>query len=178
MRMQYATKDYLMKSLLIFVLSYALINSLQAQTDCSCCDEPHKQFDFWVGEWIVLDSLGEKVGDSQISHIEDHCILLEHWKGVTGVTGSSFNYYNQSDSTWNQLWIDNGGNILELKGQAGPNKMILKSTLQKGTHIDWYYNQITWTLHKDGTVSQLWEIFDKKDVLLQISFLGIYHRKE
>jgi len=167
-----------MKALYIFLLPFVLTISLHAQTDCSCCDEIHQQFDFWVGEWIVLDSLGEKVGDSQISHIEDHCIILEHWKGVKGGTGSSFNYYDQSDSTWNQLWIDNSGNILKLTGHGETEKMVLKSDLQQGTSIDWYYNQITWSVNEDGTVTQLWEILDRDGTPLQTLFLGIYHRKE
>jgi len=168
----------MMKSLFVFILSFLLVISLYAQTDCSCCDDIHKQFNFWVGEWIVLDSLGEKVGDSQISQIEDNCIILEHWKGVKGGTGSSFNYYDQSDSAWNQLWIDNSGNILKLKGHGETDKMVLKSELQKGTRIDWYYNQITWSSNEDGTVTQLWEILDKYGNSLQTLFLGIYHRKE
>ena len=56
--------------------------------------------------------------------------------------------------------------------------MILKSELQKGVKVDWYYNQITWSAKEDGTVRQLWEIYDSKDMLLQTAFLGIYHRKK
>jgi hypothetical protein len=56
--------------------------------------------------------------------------------------------------------------------------MVLKSELQRGTRIDWYYNQITWTSNEDGTVTQLWEILDKNGNSLQTLFLGIYHRKD
>lgn len=55
--------------------------------------------------------------------------------------------------------------------------MVLKSELQKATRVDWCYNQITWSPNEDGTVSQLWEIFDREDTLLQTAFPGIYHRK-
>ena len=168
----------MMKSLFILFLSFVLSLSVHAQNDCSCCDETHSQFDFWVGEWIVLDSLGEKVGDSQISQIEDNCIILEHWRGVKGGTGSSFNYYDQSDSTWNQLWIDNNGSILKLKGHGEPDRMVLKSDLQEGISMDGFYNQITWSSHKDGTVTQLWEILDRDGTPIRTLFLGTYHRKE
>ncbi len=56
--------------------------------------------------------------------------------------------------------------------------MILKSELQKGVKVDWYYNQITWSSREDGTVTQLWEIYNSRDTLLQTAFLGIYHRKK
>jgi hypothetical protein len=170
-------KNTMIKLLFIVLLPITAINALYAQSGCACCNELHQQFGFWVGEWTVVDSLGVKVGDSQISSIEDNCIILEHWKGVRGGTGSSFNYFDPSDSTWNQLWIDNSGNILKLKGNAGKDKMVLKSELTKSEKLGWYINQITWTLNEDGTVTQLWEIVDKNDRLLQTLFSGIYHRK-
>lgn len=167
-----------MRSLIIVLTFFALADTVKAQTNCACCDETHKQFDFWVGEWIVLDSIGNKVGENQISKIEENCILLEHWKGVKGGTGTSNNYYDKTDSTWNQLWIDSKGNILKLKGRLESGKMVLKSDMVKGKKNDSYYNQITWSQNEDGTVSQLWEKYHKKDKLVQTVFLGIYHRKE
>ena len=89
----------------------------------------------------------------------------------------SFNYYNAADSTWNQLWLDNKGSKLELKGHAEPGKMILQSELMPGQRVDFYRNRITWTANADGTVTQLWEILDKDGAVLQTAFEGIYKRK-
>ena len=159
---------------------YSLIQfiPLMAQNDCACCTEAHRQFDFWVGEWMVVDTLGKQVGTNEIKIQEAGCLLNESWKGTQGGTGSSISYYNASDSTWNQVWIDNTGNILKLKGGLQNGKMVLQSELQKGTRVDWFYNQISWTPNENGTVTQLWEIYDKQGNLLQTAFLGIYHRKE
>jgi ketosteroid isomerase-like protein len=167
-----------MKSLMIYILGLTMAAPLLAQSECPCCTEARTQFDFWVGEWIVRDTLGNKLGENQIAKIEGGCILTEHWVGAQGGTGSSYNYYDTSDSSWNQLWIDNSGSILKLKGNKESGSMILKSELQKGSKVAWYYNQITWTPNEDGTVSQLWQIFDKDHRLLQTAFLGIYQRKE
>ncbi|MDA0196282.1 MAG: hypothetical protein O2887_08975 [Bacteroidetes bacterium] len=148
-----------------------------AQTNCACCTDYHKQFDFWVGDWIVNDTTGIKVGENLIVKLEDDCIINEHWEGAGGSTGRSYNYFNLSDSTWNQVWIDNSGSNLVLKGKAKENQMILKSELIKGTRVDWYRNKITWTKNNDGTVTQFWEILDKNDNLLSVAFKGIYIRK-
>jgi len=67
---------------------------------------------------------------------------------------------------------------VDCEGYFNSEQMILKSELQKGVKVDWYYNQITWSAKEDGTVRQLWEIYDSKDMLLQTAFLGIYHRKK
>jgi hypothetical protein len=129
-----------------------------------------------------LDSLGNKVGENQISKIEENCIVLEHWKGAKGGTGTSHNYYDKTDSTWNQLWIDNKGNILKLKGGLESGKMVLKSDPDtsgtKGKKNGSYYNQITWSQNEDGTVSQLWETYNQNDKPIKTIFSGIYHRKE
>ncbi|MBP9549575.1 MAG: hypothetical protein KBE86_10500 [Chitinophagales bacterium] len=146
--------------------------------DCFCCTDFHKQFDFWLGNWIVYDANdGKLIGTNEVIRLEDNCIINEHWQGSTGSTGSSYNYFDTSDSTWNQVWIDNAGNNLILKGKASKNKMVMKSKLMSGTKTDWYNNQITWTKNEDGTVTQLWEIYDKNHVLLNTVFEGLYVRR-
>jgi len=68
-----------MKPILVFLLSIVLTGSLIAQTDCACCTETHKQFDFWLGDWIVLDTLGNEVGTvSQLWEIFDLNDILLH----------------------------------------------------------------------------------------------------
>ncbi len=167
-----------MKPFLIILAFFALVNSIKAQSICPCCNEENNQFDFWVGDWIVVDSLGNQVGENQISKIEGNCIVLEHWTGAAGGTGTSHNYYDRSDSTWNQLWIDNSGNVLKLKGRLESGKMVLKSNLVKGKNDNWFYNQITWSKNENKSVLQLWQVFDQNDKVINTSFLGIYHRKE
>ncbi len=164
----------LLGTLLLLFFSY----TLTAQTKCPCCEDSYKQFDFWEGNWSVLDTLGNKVGENKIFKTQGNCVLSENWEGAKGSTGTSINYYDRTDDTWNQLWVDNGGNTLKLKGGLVGGKMILKSDLIKGQKIGWYYNQITWSPNKDKTVSQLWEVYSKENKLLNTLFLGIYHKQE
>lgn len=165
------------KQLLIFLIFMIWSYATKAQDNCACCDEKHEQFDFWVGNWYVLDVEGNRVGENKISKIEGNCILLEQWKGAKGTTGTSHNYFDRSDATWNQLWIDNKGNVLKLKGHLKDGKMVLKGDLKKGKEQG-VYDQITWSQNQDGTVSQLWEVLDKNDKRVKTLFLGIYHRKD
>lgn len=168
-----------LKIVIFLITSLFYISNIRAQTNsnCPCCTTTLQQFDFWVGDWMVYDTTGNKVGENSISKIENNCALVEHWKGAQGGTGTSMNYYDKTDKTWNQLWIDSKGSILKLKGQLKAGKMVLRSELQKGQKIDWYYNQITWTPNKDGSVSQLWEVYNKQDQLLNTLFLGIYKKQ-
>ncbi|TBW27964.1 hypothetical protein [Gramella sp. KN1008] len=167
-----------MKQLLALVLFFCIIGlTAQNETDCNCCSPEHRQFDFWLGDWEVYNSEGEKIGENLIEKIEDNCLISEKWKGKKGSTGRSFNYFDPADSTWNQLWISNTGNILKLKGKAKANKMILKSHIVNGEKGK-YYNQITWTQNGDGSVTQLWEILDENDKFLSETFKGVYRKKD
>lgn len=167
------------KITLTILLSIVLgkINQVNAQTICACCTNHHQQFDFWVGDWIVFDTLNTQIGENLIVKLEDNCIINEHWTSATGSTGRSYNYFDSADSTWNQLWIDNQGSNLKLKGKAESNKMVLKSALLPGKKIDFYYNRITWTKINNDEVTQVWEILDKSDNILTMVFKGIYKRK-
>lgn len=144
---------------------------------CICCDTPYTNFDFWEGSWIVKNTKGEIVGENTITKKEDSCMLEEKWLGSKGSSGTSINFYNKADDTWNQTWVSNTGNILQLKGKLIDDKMVLKSELIEGDKGK-YYNQISWTPNKDGTVTQLWEILTESGAPIQTAFKGIYHLKK
>ena len=162
---------------LFLIYSINLTAQDNSNTDCVCCTDNHSQFDFWIGEWTVYDTLGNVVGSNVITKSYENCLLKEEWasKGIN--KGTSYNYFNPKDSTWNQLWIDNQGTILKLKGSFVENKMVFRNELKKGQKVDWYYDQISWQKLENSDVKQSWEIFDKDNKLLTNLFIGIYKKK-
>ncbi len=78
---------------------------------------------------------------------------------------------------WEQLWIDNSGNHLKLKGNRVGNKMILSSNEFKDVNGKLHVNRITWTINDDGTVRQLWEVLEG-DKVVSIAFDGLYSPRE
>ena len=158
------------------LLSLPLLSSAQ-NAACACCTAEHDQFDFWMGDWEVFDLKNQKLGENSIRKIEGDCILTEHWTGAKGTTGRSSNYYNPADSTWNQLWLDNQGTILVLKGKAAPNSMTLESDFVTAPSGAVYRNRIEWRLNDDGTVTQTWDAIGKDGAVLANVFKGIYRKK-
>lgn len=161
----------------LFLLSLMVSAMSYAQNNTGCNYLQSNQFDFWVGNWNVYDTLGNKVGENRIEKQYENCVLQENWISSTVNKGTSYNYFNPVDTTWNQLWLDNQGSILNLKGSFKNNKMVLKSELIPGQKVAFYYNQISWSKNTDGSVNQVWEIFDEKDNFLQLAFFGVYRRK-
>ncbi|RNC89440.1 MAG: hypothetical protein ED555_08100 [Allomuricauda sp.] len=164
------------KRLLLFFLCIPIFAF--AQNDCNCCSTDHKGFDFWLGAWTVNNADGSPAGQSLITKEEDGCVIRENWiSAKTGFTGTSLNFYNATDKQWEQLWVDNSGNHLKLKGMPSQDQMILESApFQQADGIT-YTNRITWTKNQNGTVRQLWELLEG-DQVRKVLFDGLYTKVE
>src|SRR4051812_20302862 len=121
-----------------------------------CTAPEYRQFDFWVGDWEVHSPGGPVVGTNDVTHEQEGCLVVEHWKSSEGVqTGSSFNYYDIRDKKWHQLYIDNSGNAGAFPAMAGTlqdGKMVLLTDDKAGTFSRW-----TWYVVKPGAVRQMGE---------------------
>lgn len=164
---------YTLAVLLLFTIS-----SFAQNKTCNCCSETHAEFDFWVGTWEVTNPNGTKAGVNVIEKVQDNCILQENWTSATpGYTGTSNNFYNYKAKQWEQIWVDNQGQSLHLKGNKVGNQMILRTDDETNADGKTFYHQVTWTDNEDGTVRQLWETFTEgKEVT--VAFDGLYKRKE
>ncbi|PWH83072.1 hypothetical protein DIS18_00520 [Algibacter marinivivus] len=164
-----------------FILSVFVLFSMfsYSQNDsCECCTEKHSEFDFWIGSWTVTNPDGELAGNNIIDKIQDKCILRENWTSAKGnYTGTSSNFYNYTKKQWEQIWIDNKGGSLHLKGNRFGNQMILKTDVAKNKDGQPFYHKVTWTVNDDGSVRQYWEtITNDKDIT--IAFDGLYKKTE
>ena len=114
--------------LLYTVIAMMIWAQIVAQKPCGT-NPVYRQFDFWIGEWIVYGNNGSKAGDSKISLILDSCIVLEEWTSASAMqglvySGKSFNTYNRASGQWQQTWVDNtGGSNEYLKGKYAENRM-------------------------------------------------------
>lgn len=167
-----------MKQPLLILLFFVSIFTLaQNNSNCNCCTEAHMAFDFWEGEWETFNPDGTLAGTNSIDKIQGNCILRENWTSATaGYTGTSYNFYNYQKKQWEQIWVDNQGQSLHLKGNRIDNQMIMKTDVMKDRKGNDIYNKVTWTKNEDGTVRQLWETSpDQKS--WTIVFDGLYKRK-
>ncbi len=135
-----------------------LLPAQQAPPGCTAAE--HRQFDFWVGDWVVTDSTGTRILGANLITIEENgCLIHEHWKGGPpggpGGTGQSFNYYDRVSRRWEQVWVASGGGVLNLVGALVGSSMRLEGsspTPAGGTVL----NRIEWIPQPDGRVRQLW----------------------
>ncbi len=161
--------------LLLSALLFGLLAGAQTEK-CPCCTDNHKAFDFWIGTWKVTNADGTAAGENIIEKVQDSCILKENWTSAAGnFTGTSTNFYNLITKQWEQLWIDNSGRHLKLKGNRKGASMIMASDKFIHTDGNEYVNRITWTANEDGTVRQLWEVLKDEEVV-NVAFNGLYKK--
>ena len=164
----------------VYVVAFFLVSiSVYSQeSSCNCCTQKHSEFDFWVGDWVVTNPSGQQVGTNSIDKLQDNCILRENWISSNGkITGTSHNFYNQKSKQWEQVWIDNVGGNLHLKGNRIGNQMILKSDEELNSQGQPFYHKVTWTLNDDGSVRQYWEtITNGTDTV--VAFDGLYKKNQ
>ncbi|MBC3844903.1 hypothetical protein H8K90_00795 [Winogradskyella echinorum] len=166
-----------MKHLFIAIVFSIFTLSVTAQnTSCKCCTEEHIAFDFWLGTWEVTNADGTKAGKNIIKKVQGGCILQENWTSATlGYTGTSNNFYNLKTRQWEQIWIDNQGASLHMKGNKFGNQMILRTDDEINSEGKVFFHRITWTANNDGTVRQLWETITNKTEIT-VAFDGLYKK--
>lgn len=74
-------------------------------------DAHHRKFDFWVGEWNVLQTANmQNTGaHSSIQLISGGCAILENWESPAS-NGKSINFIDPITNKWKQSWAGNYAN--------------------------------------------------------------------
>ncbi|MEY8848466.1 hypothetical protein AB9K26_06610 [Psychroserpens sp. XS_ASV72] len=163
--------------IILYTTLFFLSISLNAQNqNCNCCTDTHGEFDFWIGEWTVTNPDGSLAGTNRIVKIQDNCVLQENWTSAKGnFTGTSNTFYNYKTKQWEQIWIDNQGQSLHLKGNKSGNQMILKTDEETDTNGNPFYHRVTWTHNDDGSVRQYWETITN-GTEIKVAFDGLYKK--
>ena len=93
--------------------------AIRAPAPGPCDDAPHRQFDFWVGRWVVSPTGSAKiVAHSLIERLYGGCAIRENWMPLNpaGGVGGSLSSYVPAENAWRQTWVDSSGSRAEFKG--------------------------------------------------------------
>ena len=150
--------------------------SAQPARDCTAAE--YRQFDFWIGEWEVVQGSGKPAGTNRITSIHGGCALHEDWRGAGGFTGSSLNIYDRERKRWHQTWVDSSGGRLRLEGAFADGSMTMAgTTVEAGPPEKRTLQRIRWTPQPDGRVRQLWEASENDGKDWKVVFDGWYSKR-
>ncbi len=144
----------------------------------ACTDEAYRQFDFWIGEWIVHGGpKGDQLqGHNRIERSGNGCWLSEHWRSAGGNDGTSLNAWDAHHKVWRQFWVGADGVGLRLQGGLRDGAMVMEGELPTAAG-GVQRQRISWTPRDDGSVTQRWETSDDAGVSWQVAFLGVYRKQ-
>jgi hypothetical protein len=141
-----------------------------------CSSDEHRQLDFWVGRWKVSGPDGAVVGENVITVDLAGCRIHESWSGAGGGRGQSINWFDPADRRWHQLWLDEGGMVIDYAGgvdERGAMALAGESTLRDGTRV-----RSRMTLRRDGAkLRQLIEQSIDDGATWQTWFDGTYEAR-
>lgn len=157
----------------LVLLATGLLGGVPARADGGCPDPRAHDFDFWIGQWEVVNANGTVAGHNRIEPLLDGCVLQESWTGVSGSGGTSLNFYDTAQKRWRQFWVWREGTTLELAGGLVEGAMVMTGeSLEDGKAV---LNRITWTRRSGGRVEQLWEVSPDGGKTWKTEFDGMYH---
>lgn len=171
--------NFLRRSLLLTLALASLNPVASAQNEAGGCTElpGFDAFDFWVGEWQVFDNnTGARAGENRITKHEQGCVLMENWRGESGSTGMSLNYYNPVTREWRQVWVSAGQYSIDIVGGLRNGSMVLEGSLYNFQGAVWNFRG-TWTPNDDGSVRQFFEQYNHDSQQWAPWFDGRYVRK-
>jgi hypothetical protein len=91
---------------------------------------PHRQLDFWLGDWDVFDVGAEAVpvARARITRLLDQCVIHELYESaaVGGLRGESFSIFDRTRGVWHQTWVTNRGQLLQIEGGEKEGRVVLQ----------------------------------------------------
>src|SRR5580698_873074 len=99
-------------------------NCVQVGSPCSAAE--YHAFDFWLGDWDVL----EKDGANAVAHVRVEailggCAVREEYRGTDGSAGESLSSWDPAHGVWRQYWTSNTGEIVAIEGNLKAGAMVL-----------------------------------------------------
>lgn len=168
----------LMQSVAISWIAISVSAQTPAVESRPCKEAPeYRGMDFWVGEWEVETAQGKPAGMSKIELVLDDCIVLENWTGRNGYTGKSFNLYHRDTSRWEQIWVDNQGQVTRYDGEA-KNGDIYYRTEGVGPDGKKTLRRMTFFQKGPGQVRQLGESSTDGGATWTVEYDLLYKRKK
>lgn len=140
-------------------------------------DGRFREFDLWVGDWIVRDGEGRVLGENAITREQNGCVLLEQWRGTPGGTGMSINYLDKITDEWVQIWHAASGYQINIRGGLTGEGMLLRGTIHYISTGKTAPFRGLWTPLPDGRVRQFFEQSNDHGETWQRWFEGFYSRK-
>jgi hypothetical protein len=116
---------------LVCLIDCSVVGGANAEAhESPCLSGPYRQFDFWVGNWDVVEAgrPGVTVAHAHITRILGDCVVHELYEDTDGHRGESFSIFDATRGVWHQTWVNDRGDLLTIEGQLQGDTMRLQGS--------------------------------------------------
>ena len=87
-----------------------------------------RQFDFWLGDWVVSWGEGQR-GRNHVEALFEGRVIQEQFDGQPGtpLRGMSVSVYSPALGVWRQTWVDSEGSYWSFSGGWDGEQMCLET---------------------------------------------------
>lgn len=113
----------------LLVVLPALATATKAAPPAGACADPrYHEFDFWIGDWEVVDAVapGKPVAAVRVTAVLEGCALKEEYRDSKGLRGLSLSSFVAARGVWQQTWLTNRGELLVLEGGVRGAALVLE----------------------------------------------------
>jgi len=158
---------------------------ITADPPLPCSAAEHRQLDFWIGDWVMEYTREDGTivtAENRVRKDFGGCVISERFvlpgEGPQGspFIGASYSIFDKQTGTWRQLWVDNMGDLFDLRGgqvegqphvfemvniePRGPEKVTLRMVWEDVTDngMSWRWQQ----RQPDGSWTDRWVLRYKR----------------
>src|SRR4051812_10423287 len=115
----------------------ALLLTLQTLQVTPCTSPAHRAFDFWIGDWDVLEAgASQPTAHVEVESILGGGVLRERYEDTNGLRGESFSSYDPSHGEWQQTWVTNRGQLLVIRGKPQGRDLVFAGAVKTASGED------------------------------------------
>lgn len=137
-----------------------------------------RQLDFWIGTWDVFAPNGQPQGTNRIEKMLRGCALLENWTSGGGRDGKSLNFFDPQRKTWRQVWVSDGGSVLDYRAGEYHDGAMRFSGVTLSPQGDTVLQKLTFYNVSPDTVRQVFEQATSRGGNWTVTWTGIYVRRK
>ena len=142
-----------------------------------CRQQPeHRQLDFWVGDWRVVNG-STLLGANRVELVNGDCTVQENWTSAgAGGGGKSWSFYDTSIRKWRQLFIFDTGVIWEYTGELRDGAMHFERSIPATPNAPAAVQRMTFFPIARDSVRQLIQSSTDGGKTWTVGFDGMYVR--
>ncbi|MDQ2680888.1 MAG: hypothetical protein M3Y21_07700 [Candidatus Eremiobacteraeota bacterium] len=110
---------------LLFVTIVFLVATI-ATAKAGCNAPEFRQFDFFIGNWLVTNKAGKRFASDRVTREFDGCGIWERWYGDSGSRGAGYSGYIPARKLWVQTFVDNDGDVLVFQGERKGRSLVIR----------------------------------------------------